>query len=73
MVIGPIVLKLGRGVTLMGAWPERCFGTAASWPDCSGKRVRALKGLSLGVLPEQVKFVQARPDASTTIFLYAQK
>ena len=75
MVIGQIGLKLGHCVTLMGTWPDKCFGPAAPtpWPDCSGKRVRAPKGLIPGEQPEQLKFVQARWDASVTIILYAKK
>ena len=60
MGIGPIGLKLGRRVTIIiGTWPKRYCGPAAStpWPDCSGKRVRAPKGLLPGEQPEQPKFV----------------
>ena len=43
------------------------------WPDCSGKRARALKGLLPGVIPKQHNFVQAGPDASATIIINVNK
>ena len=57
MVIEPIGLKLGRRGTIIGTWPKRYFGPAAStpWPDCSGKRVRAPKGLLPGEQRDQPK------------------
>ena len=59
MVIEPIGLKLGRHGTIIGTWPKRYFGPVAStpWPDCSGKRVRAPKGLLPGEQRDQQKFV----------------
>ena len=48
-----IGLKFGWHVTIIRTWPKIYFGPAAStpWPDCCGKRVRALKWLLPGVIP----------------------
>ena len=58
----PEQLKLGRRDTLIGTRHKKYFWAAAStsWPGCSGKRVRAPKGLLPGEIPEQLKFVTGK-------------
>ena len=36
VVIGPIELKLGRCFTLMGTWPQKCFGHIGPQPPGQG-------------------------------------
>ena len=46
VVIGPIELKLGRCFTLMGTWPQKCFGLIRPQPPGQGWSVQPKLGIS---------------------------